>query len=232
MQTVPQWMFDLAKEYGAPDNDYMRWMNGPFRINGSACVTDGHFLLALRCANVDELTSPDESRVKSIAKLLKPEPAKALNFEELKKWASAPPPKCELCQGKGTRPCSTCKGNREREVECDDCRDWHFCKCQDCTDGTEECQCKSPYDPALFFGVPVNRWLLNKAIKNLEGDSANYLTNGRQQPIHIAAKDWHVVVMPVRDERKDLPAFATERDSQGQGTPVTELASGNVETKS
>lgn len=182
----------------------MSYLAAPFRAGEWLCVSDWHFLCAVKC---DELAAKFEDKWNTIKVALDiiatPLVDSDCDLSHLKEWATRAEPVCQLCNGTKKVKCSECSGTGTVECECT-CGDEHDAECEECDKGIADCICASKSSPALVFGEVLNVIVLERAIRNFSGPfqiSQGHARGGKA--LVFGGDGWRAAVMPMKAEPKE-----------------------------
>lgn len=200
------------------------WQEAPFvaEFDGIQCgaVTNGHALLASSAIEATEpLKTPRVSLVRGLLEQWGDAPA-SVDLLALRRWIGEDPaaPPCAECNGTLLVKCSRCAGSGKVTHQCD-CPHCFYSAKEDCGDcggtgkaGCHEAFCNKPEpaDTAVFFGIPVDRRLLRRALPRLDGAALVSVGPNAEQPIVFRGDDWRLVVMGMREPTAGAPRFPEE----------------------
>lgn len=185
---IPQWMKDIANE-GA-----VKWPN-PFVVGDRLCVTEGHFIVSVPATGEPAGEAPPKNTEAVKKWLAVPTDSESMSLKHLLDYLGT----CEFCNGSGLVTCGNCKGRKRFTCTCD-CGDEHPATCEDCDEnGKAKCySCK--FRPFLFDGQPLDRALLCKAVRNLQGDTFRFGHNHADRMLVLSGDDWKVVIMRLQSK--------------------------------
>lgn len=198
--TVPQWLTEVAAAVSAAG-----WLAAPFRYGKYLCASDGHVLVCLE----SDAEAPT-GNIGKAAKLVDADiQGETVDIADLKHWVGADK-KCTRCRGTNRVKCDQCKGRHVWTHTCSECDGEHEAECYCDANGTVPCNHYQMRDYGDLFGLPIDRALLRKTMRELPAGRCIVFVDLNARHVIITGHKWRIILRGLSCTPPGTPKFFPE----------------------